>query len=307
MGIEKVEKIWFDGELVDWDAATEHVLAHTLHYGLGAFEGIRSYQRDDDRVVIFRLREHIERLFDSCHICTIEIPYTREQIVSACIEVVRANKLSSAYIRPLVYLGSGALGLGTSEAPTRTVIAAFTWGAYLGEQGLREGIRCKVSGFRRGATDAIMSKGKICGQYTTSVLAKRDAINNGYDEAILLDTNGSVAEGSGENIFVVTDRTIRTPPRNTSILAGITRDTVIELARELDYTIIEQCFTVDELWIADEVFLTGTAAEITPVREIDGRKIGTGKPGPVTRGLQERFFAVASGTDNSHPDWLTDV
>ena len=307
MGIEKVEKIWVDGALIDWDAATDHVLAHTLHYGLGAFEGIRSYQRDDGRVVVFRLSEHVDRLFDSCHICTIDVPYTREQLSNACLEVLRANKLQSAYLRPIVYLGSGALGLGTTEAPVRTVIAAFTWGAYLGDEGLRKGIRCKVSGFRRGATDAIMSKGKICGQYTTSVLAKRDAIRCGYDEAILLDGHGAVAEGSGENVFIVKDNAIYTPPLEASILAGITRDTVVQLARELDYTVHEQSFTVDALWTADEVFFTGTAAEITPVREVDGRDIGSGEPGPITRALQERFFSIVTGVDGSHPEWLVDV
>ena len=307
MGIEKVEKIWVDGALVNWDEATEHVLAHTLHYGLGAFEGIRSYKREDGRVVVFRLAEHIARLFESCHICSIDVPFSRDELERACIEVLQANHLDSAYLRPLIYLGSGALGLGSAEAPVRTIIAAFRWGAYLGDEGLRRGIRCKVSAFRRGTTDSIMSKGKICGQYTTSVLAKRDALKNGYDEAILLDTYGQVAEGSGENIFVVKQGIIRTPPLSASILAGITRNSVLVLAKELGHPVTEQAFTIDDLWTAEEVFMTGTAAEITPVREVDGRTIGTGSPGPITQALQQRFFAVVTGTDTAHSHWLTDV
>jgi branched-chain amino acid aminotransferase len=306
MGIKKTEKIWVDGELIDWDLATDHVLTHTLHYGLGAFEGIRAYNCKG-RAAIFRLPEHIDRLFDSCTIATLEIPFSRDQLMQACLDVVRVNKLGAAYVRPLIYLGSGALGLGTFEPPVRSVVAAFEWGAYLGEEGLTRGIRCKVSGFRRASVDAAVFKGKICGQYVTSILAKRDALKEGYDEAILLDSNGLVAEGSGENIFLVRDQVIYTPPTSAAILAGVTRDTVITLAREAGYTVVERSFTRDELWTADEAFFTGTAAEVTPIREIDRRQIGAGEPGPITRDLQERYFAVVKGEANTHREWLSFV
>jgi branched-chain amino acid aminotransferase len=305
MGIKKVDTIWLDGTLVNWDEATEHVLAHTLHYGLGAFEGIRVYERADGRSAVFRLDEHIDRLFASCHIATIDVPYSREQIKAACLEVLRANQLKSAYVRPLVYLGAGALGLGSLEVPTRTLIAAFEWGAYLGEAGLKQGIRVKISGFRRAGVDSFMSKGKLCGQYVTNILAKRDAIKSGYDEAIMLGADGLVAEGTGENVFVVRGNVIRTPPTTAAILDGITRDTAITLARELGYEVREQSVTRDELWTADEVFLTGTAAELTPVREVDDRRVGKGEPGPVTRRLQDHFFAVVKGDDRDHDHWFT--
>jgi branched-chain amino acid aminotransferase len=305
--VTKLDKIWVDGKIVPWDGATEHMLAHTLHYGVGAFEGIRAYQRKDGRTAVFRLREHIDRLFDSCHIATIEVPLPRQKVMDGCVEVIKANKMSSAYLRPLVYLGYGALGLGALDAPVRTVVAALAWGAYLGAEGLRRGIKCKVSGFRRAGVDAVMSKGKICGQYVTSVLAKRDALKSGCDEAIMLDANGLVTEGTGENIFIVKKGVLRTPPTSSAILDGITRETVLTLARELGYDVREQSFTRDELWTADEVFLTGTAAEITPVREIDLRKIGAGEPGPVTKKIQERFFQAVRESNDVHPEWLTYV
>lgn len=307
MGIKKVDKIWIDGELIDWDDANDHVLAHTLHYGLGAFEGIRAYEQASGGSAVFRLKEHIDRLFESCHICTIDVPYSRSQVIEACLEVLRVNKLGSAYLRPLIYLGGGALGLGSFEPPVRTVVAAFEWGAYLGEEGLTKGIRCKISGFRRGNIDAMMSKGKICGQYTTSILAKRSALKAGYDEAILLDSQGLVCEGSGENIFMAKNGVVFTPPTSASILAGITRNSIITLAKELKYEVIERQFTCDEIWTADEVFMTGTAAEVTPVREIDDRKIGNGEPGPITRRIQENFFAMVKGDSAPHPEWLTTV
>ena len=307
MAIKDVEKIWVDGELIPWGQATEHVLAHTLHYGLGAFEGIRAYKRADGRTAVFRLAEHIDRLFESCHIATIEVPFTRAQIIGACIDTVAANKLVEAYLRPLVYLGTGGLGLGSMDSPVRTVVAAYEWGAYLGDEGLNKGIRCMVSGYRRGGVDSFMSKGKICGQYVTSILAKREAKANGYDEAIMLDPNGLVAEGSGENIFMAKRGVLYTPPTSSSILNGVTRDTIVRLARESELTLVQQSFTRDQLWTADEIFLTGTAAEVTPVREIDGRRIGSGEPGPITRRLQERYFAVVKGADNSHPEWLSYV
>jgi len=303
--IKKLEWIWVDGKLVRWDDANEHVLAHTLHYGLGAFEGIRGYKRSDGRSAIFRLNDHIQRLFDSCHICTIDVPFSQEAVKEACILVLRQNRLAEGYLRPIIYLGSGAMGLGSLENPVRTVVAAYEWGAYLGEEGLRRGIRAKVSSFKRGAVDSVMTKGKICGQYVNSILAKREAMKGGYDEAILLDRVGNVAEASGENVFIVRKGAVWTAPTSSSILAGITRESVIRIAHDLGYEVHERVFTRDELWCADEVFLTGTAAEITPVREVDDRRIGPGEPGPVTRRLQDAFFDTVKGAKPRYPEWLT--
>jgi branched-chain amino acid aminotransferase len=306
--LKPVDKVWVDGQLVPFNDANVHVLTHTLHYGVGAFEGIRCYKRADGRGAIFRLVEHIDRLFDSCHICTIEVPFTRQQIIDACVETVRANNMVEAYLRPIVFLGDGALGLGSLDNPVRVVVAAYEWGAYLGEEGLRKGIRTKVSSFTRGALNSTMSKGKICGQYVNSVLAKREAMKAGYAEAILLDGNGHVCEASGENIFIVKKGKIKTPPLSSAILAGITRDSVITIAREHGLSVEETTFARDELYCADEVFLCGTAAEITPVREVDDRKIGAGECGPVTRRLQDAYFEAAKGKGAekpSHPTWLT--
>jgi branched-chain amino acid aminotransferase len=307
MGIKKLDSIWLDGQLVPWDAASEHLLAHTMHYGVGAFEGIRAYQRADGRTAIFRLREHIERLLDSAVICTLDCPYTRDQLIQACVDVVRANKVAAVYLRPLVYLGYGALGLGSFEPPVRTMVACYEWGAYLGEDGLKKGIRCMVSGFARSNGNAVMNKGKICGQYVTSVLAKRMAIKSGFEEGLMLDPQGYVAEGTGENIFIAKGGVVRTPPTSAAILAGITRDTTIQLLREQGVEVREEMIARDELYTADEVFLTGTAAEVTPVREIDHRRIGRGEAGPVTRRLQEAFFAIVKGGDTRHEHWLTFV
>src|ERR1043166_7217890 len=307
MGIKKLDTIWVDGSLVPWDQATDHLLAHSMHYGVGAFEGIRAYQRADGRTAIFRLREHIERLLDSCTICTMDCPFTREQLMAACGEVVKANRMTAAYLRPLVYLGYGALGLGSLEPPVRTMVACYEWGAYLGDEGLKKGIRVMISGFTRANSNAVMNKGKICGQYVTSVLAKRMAIKSGFEEALMLDPQGYVAEGTGENIFVVKHGSVRTPPTSAAILAGITRDTAIQLLREQGVEVREEFIARDELYAADEVFLTGTAAEITPVRDIDHRKIGRGEAGPVTRRLQEAFFSVVKGTDTKHDHWLSYV
>jgi branched-chain amino acid aminotransferase len=307
MGIKKVDTIWIDGRLVPWDNATDHLLAHTMHYGVGSFEGIRCYQRADGRSHIFRLREHIDRLLDSCAICTMDCPYTREQLMQACIEVIRSNKMSAAYLRPLVYLGYGALGLGSFEPPVRTMVACYEWGSYLGDDGLKKGIKCMISGFTRANGNAVMNKGKICGQYVTSVLAKRMAIKSGFEEALMLDPQGYVAEGSGENIFVIKSGVVRTPPTSAAILAGITRDTAITLLKEKGIDVREEAIARDELYTADEVFLTGTAAEITPVRDIDHRKVGRGEAGPITRALQESFFSVVKGNDTKHDAWLTFV
>jgi branched-chain amino acid aminotransferase len=309
--LKPVEKVWLDGNLVPFTQANVHVLTHTLHYGVGAFEGIRAYKRPDGSGAIFRLAEHIDRLFDSCHICMMDVPFTREQIMQACVETMRANKMAEAYLRPLVFLGDGELGLGSTGNPVRVAVAVYEWGAYLGEEGLRKGIRAKISSFTRGGLNSTMSKGKICGQYVNSVLAKREALKAGYSEAILLDDRGLVAEASGENIFVIKKGRIKTPPLSSAILAGITRDTVITLAREHGIAVEEATFARDELYLADEVFFTGTAAELTPVREIDDRTIGAGEAGPVTRKLQDAFFAAVKGKPGqekpSHPEWLTFV
>jgi branched-chain amino acid aminotransferase len=305
MGITKLDKIWIDGSLVPWDQATDHVLSHTMHYGLGAFEGIRAYQRADGRTAIFRLREHIDRLLDSCNVCMIDSPYTRDQLMAACVDIVRVNKIPACYLRPLIYLGYGALGLGSFEPPVRTMVACYEWGTYLGDDGLKYGVRCQVSSFSRANANAAMNKGKICGQYVSSVLAKRLASKSGFDEAIMLDPQGYVAEGTGQNIFMVKNGVVRTPPTSSAILAGITRDTAIQLLREQGVEVREELIARDELYIADEVFLTGTAAEITPVREIDHRRLGRGEAGPLTRRIQETYFSIAKGSDSRHDHWLT--
>jgi branched-chain amino acid aminotransferase len=310
--MKPVDKLWMDGKLVPFAEGSTHVLTHTLHYGLGAFEGIRCYKRPDGRGAVFRLVEHIDRLFESCHICSIDVPYTRKQLIDACTETLRGNKMAEAYLRPIVFIGSGGgFGLGSLDNPTRVAIVAYEWGAYLGEDGLRDGIRAKVSSFTRGGLNSTMSKGKICGQYVNSVLAKREAMKAGYAEAILLDAHGHVAEASGENLFMVRRGVLKTAPVSSAILEGITRDTIITIAREMGIRVEETAFSRDELYISDEVFLSGTAAEITPVREIDDRPIGTGKRGTITDKLQTAFFDLVKGKPGTettaHADWLTYV
>jgi branched-chain amino acid aminotransferase len=305
--VDKVKKVWLDGEFVDWDDAKIHVLTHSLHYGLAAFEGIRAYKRADGGTYVFRLREHIDRLFDSCKMCLLKPEFTREQVVAACCETLRTNGMSDGYLRPMVFIGEGAMGIYAPTNPIRTLVAGWRWGAYLGEEALRNGIRAKMSSFARLHVNVNLAKAKVTGQYTNSVLAKREAKLGGYDEAILLDANGYVSEGSGENIFVVRKGVIYTPDLSCSILEGITRDSVITLARESGLTVVEERMTRDQLWLADEVFFTGTAAEVTPVREVDNRTVGDGTVGPITKRIQARFFEVARGNDTSHPEWLTRV
>ena len=305
--VEKVEKIWMDGELIPWDDAQVHVLTHTLHYGLGAFEGIRCYKTEDGRSAIFRLDEHVRRLFESAHIVTLEIPYTREQIRDACIETVKASGLESCYLRPLVFLGSGAMGLGAMTNATRVSIVVWKWGAYLGDEGLENGIRARVSSFTRPGINMSMAKGKIVGHYVNSILAKREAIATGFQEAILLDAQGYVSEASGENIFVVRDGVIFTPPYGASILGGITRDTTLRLVRGMGIEVQERMISRDELYVADEVFMVGTAAEVTPVREVDGRTVGAGTRGEITKRVQDRYFQVVRGVEVPDPSWLTFV
>jgi branched-chain amino acid aminotransferase len=297
------KKIWLDGGLVDWRDANVHVLTHTLHYGLGVFEGIRCYATADGRSAVFRLPEHVRRLFDSAHINLLEIPYTREEIERAVVETLRANELAEGYVRPIAFLGEGAMGLNPANNPVRVAVAAWSWGKYLGEEGIERGIRAKVSSFARNFVNAKMTKGKTCGDYVNSILAKREALLDGYDEAIMLDTQGLVAEATGENLFVVRGGELSTPPLPT-VLEGITRGTVIELARDKGLSVCERPVARDELYIADEIFLCGTAAEVTPIREVDRRKVGNGARGPVTKLLQTAFFDVVTGRDSKYDRWL---
>lgn len=299
----KADKIWLDNELVDYERAQVHVLTHTLHYGYGVFEGIRAYQRADGTSHVFRLEEHIGRLFESAHILGLEIPYTRREIVDGCVATLQANRFTEGYLRPLVFLGSEALGLGALNNRVRVAIATFHWGAYLGEDGLKNGIRGKVSSFNRSHVNVNMVKGKICGQYVNSVIAKREALKAGYDEAIMLDTQGYVSECTGENLFMVRNGAIVTAPYGSAILGGITRDTVLTLARDRGVPVQERLFTRDELYCADEVFLSGTAAEVTPVREIDDRKIGAGRPGEITTLISKAFFDIVRGNGSAHAEW----
>ncbi len=303
----ETDKVWMDGELVDYEDATVHVLTHTLHYGLGAFEGIRCYKQADGRSAVFRLGAHIRRLLETCKIATIDCPFDRQQLEKACVETIRANGLEDCYIRPVVFLGHGEMGLAATSNQVHVAISTWPWGAYLGDEGLEHGIRAKMSSFNRHHVNASMVKGKINGQYVNGILAKREAMTAGYDEAIMLDTEGYISEASGENIFVISENRIFTTPLGSSILGGITRDTVAKLARERDFEIVEQRFTRDFLYVADEIFMTGTAAEVTPVREVDDRTIGTGKPGPITKELQEAYFDAVKGRNTDHPEWLTIV
>ncbi len=305
--VDKQKKIWLDGEFIDWDEAKVHVLTHSLHYGLAAFDGMRAYQRADGGTYIFRLREHVDRLFDSCKMCLLQPKFTREQIERVCVETLRINGMVDGYLRPMVFIGEGAMGIYVPNNPVQTTVIAWRWGAYLGDEALKNGIRAKIGSFARHHINVSLSKAKMNGQYTNSVLAKREAKLGGYDEAILLDANGYVSEGSGENIFIARRGVLYTPDLSCSILEGVTRDTVITLAREMGISVVECRITRDQLWLADEVFLTGTAAEITPVREVDNRAIGQGTVGPITKQIQARFFDVVRGGDASHPEWLTRV
>ncbi|MET0400746.1 MAG: branched-chain amino acid transaminase [Cystobacter sp.] len=302
------DQIWLDGKMVKWDEGQVHVMTHALHYGLGCFEGIRAYRTHDGRLAIFRLREHVERLFDSAHICLMKLPFTREQVFDACVQLLRDQReqfANGAYLRPIVFMGDGAMGLGAIN-PTRVAITAWDWGAYLGDKGIRDGIRAKVSSFTRMHVNVNMVRGKITGQYVNSILAKREAVLGGYDEAILLDISGFVAEASGENIFLVNKKgIIKTPPLSSPVLDGITRDSVLKILRDSGREVEEVTVTRDALYIANEVFFTGTAAEITPVREVDDRQVHTGKPGPITQFVQETYFRAVRGLEPRYEQWLT--
>lgn len=300
--------MWVDGSLCDVaTSGSVSLLTHTLHYGVGAFEGIRAYESARGTGLVFRLGDHVRRLFASSRLLWLDPLVTPRQVEQACVEVLAANQLREAYLRPIVYLGAGGMGLLPSENPVVTTVLAWPWGAYLGKEGLERGIRCKVSSFRRPSAQSALARGKIVGQYTTSVLAKREASADGYDEAILLDEHGAVAEGSGENLFLVEDGRLLTPPLSCGILPGITRATVIELARELGVPVVEGVFPREALYLADEVFLTGTAAEVTPVVEVDRHIVGDGAVGPLTRRLQQRYFDVVMGRTEDHAEWRTEV
>lgn len=296
-----------DGKLVPWHEANVHILTHTLHYGYGVFEGIRCYQTNKKASIIFRLQEHVDRLFDSAAILGIEIPFTKDKIFNATVQVVRENRLEECYIRPIVFLGDNKMGLNPRGVDVRVAIAAWPWGTYLGEDGLNKGIRVRVSSFTRHHVNISMTKAKATGFYINSIMAKAEAVQDGYDEGILLDPHGFVSEGSGENIFLLHKGTLSTPSLSCSNLDGITRDAVLEICKDLNINVKERNVTRDELYIADEIFLTGTAAEITPVREVDNRVIGSGKKGEITDRIQKTFFDIVRGDNTQFDHWLTEV
>ncbi|QGG94698.1 branched-chain amino acid transaminase [Actinomarinicola tropica] len=304
MPLETVEKIWMDGELVDWADAKVHVLTHALHYGSGVFEGIRAYATDRGPA-IFRLDDHIRRLFDSAKIYMIEVPFTYDELVAATIETVRVNEVESCYIRPLVYLGYGEMGLNPLPCPVNVSIAVWPWGSYLGDDGIRNGVRMKVSSWKRHDPNIMPPAAKGTGMYVNSSMAKVEAIKSGYDEAIMLSPQGFVSECTGENIFVVKDGRIVTPPTSAGALEGITQSSVRRIAEDLDIPYEVGNILRSDLYTADEGFLSGTAAEVVPIRSVDDREIG--EPGPITRQIQERYFAAVKGEDERYKDWLTHV
>ena len=297
--------IWYDGKLVPWRDATTHVLTHTLHYGMGVFEGVRAYKTPRG-AAIFRLRAHTDRLFRSAHILGMKIEYSKDTINDAVRAAVRENKLDSGYIRPMCFYGAEGMGLRAEGLKVHTIVAAWSWGSYMGDDGIKNGIRVRTASIMRHHVNITMCKAKANGNYMNSMIALREALSAGCDEALLLDPEGYVAEGSGENIFIVRDGVLYTPEL-TSALDGITRDTVFRLAGEFGLKIVEKRITRDEVYIADEAFFTGTAAEVTPIRELDGRMIGKGSRGPVTEKLQTMYFDLVHGRSNLHPEWLTPV
>lgn len=297
--------IWFDGQMVDWRDAKVHVLTHTLHYGMGVFEGVRAYHAEGG-TAIFRLKEHTDRLFRSAKIMNMKMPFSKDELNAAQIAAVKENNLDSAYLRPMVFYGSEGMGLRADNLKTHVIVAAWSWGAYLGQEALEQGIRIRTSSFSRHHVNIAMCKAKANGNYISSMLALSDAQRDGYDEALFLDVDGFVAEGSGENFFMVYDGVIYTPEL-TSALDGITRATVMQLAREEGYEVREKRITRDEVYTADEAFFTGTAAEVTPIRELDGRTIGCGSRGPVTEVLQKKYFDVVHGRSEAHKGWLAYV
>jgi branched-chain amino acid aminotransferase len=306
MPIEKSEKIWMDGELVDWDEARIHVLTHSLHYGSGVFEGVRAYATPDGPAV-FRLRDHIERLLKSAKVFMIEVPYTADELVQASLGVVSANGLESCYIRPIVYLGYGEMGLNPLPCDVHVCIAAFRWGTYLGEQGVQSGVRVKISSWQRHDPNEAPPAAKGTGMYLNSSMAKVEALKAGYDEAVILSPQGFVSECTGENIFVVAGGRLVTPPTSAGALEGITRDSVITIARDLGYEVEVGNLLRSDLYTAEESFLTGTAAEVVPICSIDDRVVGSGEPGPVTRSVQDAYFSAVRGKADRYKDWLEHV
>jgi branched-chain amino acid aminotransferase len=301
--VEPSELIWMNGDFVAWEDAKVHVLTHGLHYGTGVFEGIRAYETDTGPA-IFRHGDHLDRLFKSAELYYMPIPFSREELRTATHELIGRNGLTSCYIRPLVFRGYGEMGLFPLNAPVDVAIAVWSWGAYLGEEGKRKGIRAKVSSWRRIGPDSLIPHAKASGQYLNSVLAKIESHKAGYEEAILLDARGNVCEGSGENLFVIRDGVIHTPPQTASILDGINRKSAIQIARDLDFEVVERDLARAELYLADEVFMTGTAAELCPVREIDDHPIGAGAPGPITRAVQRVFEDALHGRADRYREWL---
>jgi branched-chain amino acid aminotransferase len=301
--MEKTEKIWMNGRFVNWDDAKIHVLTHALHYGTGVFEGIRCYETEEGPAV-FRLRDHMKRFFNSAKVYLIKIPYSIDELCKAVKETIKVNKLKECYIRPIAFFGYGEMGLNPLNNPVEVVIACWPWGTYLGEEGLKKGVRCKISSWSRIDTRTLPPLAKATANYANSVLAKLEALSCGYDEAILLNQHGYVAEGSGENIFIVNDGVLITPPLSAGALYGITRDSVIEIAKDFGIKVLEKNILREEIFMADEAFLTGTAAEVTPIREVDGRVIGNGSRGPITEKIQKKFFDIIKGKDEKYKKWL---
>lgn len=303
MSLIPTDYIWMDGELVPWDEAKVHVLTHTLHYGLGIFEGIRCYDTREGPAVL-RLKDHMDRFENSAELVGIELPYSCDELVDAVKLTIRENELEECYIRPIAYYGYGKMGLNPEGAPVNVAIAVWPWGTYLGEEGLEKGVRATITDWRRVHSDILPPHSKTVANYANSILAKRDALKRGYDEAILLNMDGYVAEGPGENLFIVEDGRVVTPPLSSGVLAGITRDSVIKISEDMEITVKEENITEDRLLDADEAFFTGTAAEVTPIREVDGKQIGEGRRGRVTRSIQKTFFAIVEGKENKYNSWL---
>jgi branched-chain amino acid aminotransferase len=299
-------KIWMDGEMVEWRDAKIHVLTHTLHYGCGAFEGVRAYNTDKGPA-IFRLKEHTQRLFDSAKILRMKIPFSQDQLMQAQRDVVRANGLKSGYIRPLIWLGSEKMGVSPKGARVHAMVAAWEWGAYLGEDGLKRGIRVKTSSYTRHHVNITMTQAKAVSNYTNSILANMEATDDGYDEALLLDASGFVSEGAGENLFVIKNGVVYTPDLSAGALNGITRNTVFAICTDLGLKVVEKRITRDEVYICDEAFFTGTAAEVTPIRELDRLELGSGSRGPITEKIQTAFFDIVNGRNSQYREWLTPV
>ncbi len=299
-------KIWMDGELVEWRDAKIHVLTHTLHYGCGVFEGVRAYNTVNG-TAIFRLQEHTERLFNSAKILRMKIPFTPQQVMDAQAQVVKANKLESAYIRPLIWIGDEKLGVSPKGNKVHLMVAAWSWGAYLGEEGLKRGIRVKTSSYTRHHVNITMTQAKTVSNYTNSILANMEATDDGYDEALLLDASGFVSEGAGENLFIIKNGVVYTPDLSAGALNGITRNTIFAICQDLGLKLVEKRITRDEVYISDEAFFTGTAAEVTPIRELDRVQIGEGARGPITEKIQSAFFDIVNGRNAKYAEWLTKV